>query len=285
MDLEDLPDSVLEGILENSSSSSRLVSKRWRGLINESIRTFRCNKEKLTKAIKAFPNATTAILQGKDILYLNEFPAHSNKELQNLKKLKKLKVLIFNNINIDLQTCEMLTEFKQLRALVINDLFCSNEIVSLLSKITSLRSLKISLCRHFDVKLLKNLVNLEYIDLHGSVIGPMGARAISSLTNLTTLNLQGNYIGDQGAQSLAALTNLTDLNLSRNCIGDVGIEAIATALTKLKKLDLTFNRKRNMDISPFKSCTDLSHLELCKHFVVDMRETSIRVGLLKSCVP
>eukprot|EP00668_Euglena_longa_P001672 GGOE01001973.1.p1 GENE.GGOE01001973.1~~GGOE01001973.1.p1 ORF type:complete len:354 (+),score=81.30 GGOE01001973.1:108-1169(+) len=107
----------------------------------------------------------------------------------------------------------------------------------------SLRSVTASLSRVQDLGAhalasLKRTPNLQvlYLDLVGSSIGPEGAWALSQLCEAAelqalTLILSGNEVGDLGAHALAALRHTPrlqrlDIRLASNNVGDVGATAL-----------------------------------------------------------
>ena len=85
---------------------------------------------------------------------------------------------------------------------------------------------------------LKNLTNLQYLDLMETQITDTGLVHLKNLTNLQSLGLMKTQITDTGLVHLKDLTNLKDLGLMETQITDAGLVHLKD-LTNLQDLDLT----------------------------------------------
>src|SRR5437899_580195 len=88
---------------------------------------------------------------------------------------------------------------------------------------------------------LKNLRELEELDLYGTRITDAGLASLKDLTALRKLNLLGAAVTDEGLEQLSDLTKLEELNLYRTKITNTGAGKL-TRFPRLRDLDLRYTR-------------------------------------------
>lgn len=104
-----------------------------------------------------------------------------------------------------------------------------------------------------DISALKNLTNLQSLNLSKNKISEIGA--LRNLRNLTSLDLQRNSISDISA--LGGLNKLKSLTLDHNDISDISALSGLTSLTML-----SVQNNEITDISALSGLTDLAELHL-----------------------
>lgn len=104
-----------------------------------------------------------------------------------------------------------------------------------------------------DISALKNLTNLQSLNLGKNKISEIGA--LRNLKNLTSLDLQRNSISDISA--LSGLNKLKSLTLDHNDISDISALSGLTSLTML-----SVQNNEITDISALSGLTDLAELHL-----------------------
>jgi len=113
-----------------------------------------------------------------------------------------------------------------------------------------------------DISALANLKGLQYIELSGNQIEKL--EPLGGLTNLTALYLGRNAIKD--ISPLAPLSKLASLSLPRNQIHD--IKALEKA-NKIWNLDLGDNRVE--DVGPLAKQTELKLLQIERNQIKDLK--------------
>lgn len=104
-----------------------------------------------------------------------------------------------------------------------------------------------------DISALKNLTNLQSLNLSKNKISEIGA--LRNLKNLTSLDLQKNSISDISA--LSSLNKLKSLTLDHNDISDISALSGLTSLTML-----SVQNNEVTDISALSELTNLAELHL-----------------------
>ena len=118
-----------------------------------------------------------------------------------------------------------------------------------------------------DVSALANLENLTALHLSGNGISDISA--LANLENLTVLYLSNNQIS--GVAPLTGLKNLTDLDLSYNHIPDTSaLSSVLANLENLKRLRLSWLRKRISDVSFLADLENLVSLDLSGNQISDV---------------
>lgn len=162
-----------------------------------------------------------------------------------------------------------------------------------LSKLTKLKKLTLVKAGIRDISFLKDLVNLEELDLHADFLSfrpdlvaenkITDASALSGLKKLKKLNLNNNLVAD--LSPLAGLTDLEELKLGHDSPNSTtyevkeqpeehGLKLITdlsplAGLTKLTWLDL--ERNTVQDVSALKGLSKLKFLDLDDNYVHDLR--------------
>lgn len=172
---------------------------------------------------------------------------------------------------------------------------------------TGLQTLSIQNISGMDFSVLRQLKNLQELNLSGCTISSNSLEAIGALTELRRLHLNSCALTDISA--LAQLTQLQELDLASNSISDVGVLSLMLELetvnlsnnpissiaglstcSKLKSVDLsscginsigslsdktqletlTATNNQIVDLSPLASCTSLSELDVSNNLIVDI---------------
>ncbi|MCL2633641.1 MAG: leucine-rich repeat domain-containing protein [Oscillospiraceae bacterium] len=142
--------------------------------------------------------------------------------------------------NAELQELYKMTELESLKIIyttgyVEGDVFISEAPdLSVLSGLVNLKNLSVSVSVHYhgnlvDITPLKELINLEYLELNKHEIEDISA--LSGLTKLRELHLSRNSISD--ISPLEKLTNLEVLDISFNNISDISVLEHFNSLTKV----------------------------------------------------
>lgn len=172
---------------------------------------------------------------------------------------------------------------------------------------TALQTLSIQNISGMDFSVLRQLKNLQELNLSGCTISSNSLEAIGALTELRRLHLNSCALTDISA--LAQLTQLQELDLASNSISDVGVLSLMLELetvnlsnnpissiaglstcSKLKSVDLsscginsigslsdkaqletlTASNNQIVDLSPLANCTSLSELNVSNNLIVDI---------------
>lgn len=110
-----------------------------------------------------------------------------------------------------------------------------------LSKLTQLRELDILEGRQIGgdgLQHLKDLSNLERLQVFYTSVSDDGLRHLRGLRRLRSLNLDGTTVSDSGIEHLCGLRELTHLDLAGTKVGDAGLGRLLR-LERLDHLDLT----------------------------------------------
>jgi len=108
---------------------------------------------------------------------------------------------------------------------------------------------------------LKDLTNLEYLNLQDTQITDAGLVNLKELTGLEELWLKGTQITDAGLVHLKGLTSLEYLELRGTQITDAGLVDLK-GFTNLKYLDLHGTRITDAGLVHLKGLTNLEYLNL-----------------------
>lgn len=172
---------------------------------------------------------------------------------------------------------------------------------------TGLQTLSVQNISGMDFSVLRQLKNLQELNLSGCTISSNSLEAIGALTELRRLYLNSCALTDISV--LAQLTQLQELALASNSISDVGVLSLMLELetvdlsnnpissiaglstcSKLKSVDLsgcgvnsigslsdkaaleTLTAANNQisDLSPLSSCTSLSELNVSNNLITDI---------------
>ena len=244
-----------------------------------SVLTNFVNLKKLKLSINAKNIEAIKYLTNLEMLYIYDSYLSDISALSNLKNLKELYLP-----SSPIEELELLKELKNLEILILSNNYCLNDI-SPLSNCTNLKNLDISKTEITDISSIKSLTKLEELNLEKdwnlseSIKKQLtNISNLSNLVNLKKLNLRGWNIID--ITPLKSLINLKELDISSNRnISDISvlknlinleildISALSLknieplkGLIKLRKLDLSFNDLT--DISPIISLINLEKLDL-----------------------
>lgn len=88
-----------------------------------------------------------------------------------------------------------------------------------------------------ELSVLKDLNNVQWLNLGGTDITDEGLPHLKELTSLTRLHLEKTAVSDAGLEHLSGLENLTYLNLYQTAVTDAGLIHLKS-LKKLKNLYL-----------------------------------------------
>jgi hypothetical protein len=119
-------------------------------------------------------------------------------------------------------------------------------------------------CLKFDDKdaiHLRELVNVDRLDLSFSQVTDEGMRQITGLAELYWLKLEGTQVTDAGLQHLKGLPNLAALYLGSTQVTDTGLEHLK-GLTKLRSLGLSDTQVTDDSLKHLKSMTNLESLDI-----------------------
>ncbi|CAG0879191.1 unnamed protein product [Cyprideis torosa] len=111
-------------------------------------------------------------------------------------------------------------------------------------------------------KAIRNLTALAFLDLAQNRIQDLGRGLLRGMDSLTALNLERNFLQDLEASAFDGVTDtLRSLSLLNNVLGEYPTKAL-TPLSRLKVLDIGFNRIRELPADAFSSMSSLSLLAL-----------------------
>ena len=88
-----------------------------------------------------------------------------------------------------------------------------------------------------ELSVLKDLKNVQWLNLGGTDVTDEGLQHLNELTSLTRLHLEKTAVSDAGLEHLRGLENLTYLNLYQTAVTDAGLRHLQ-GLKKLKNLYL-----------------------------------------------
>ncbi|KAG7588356.1 Leucine-rich repeat [Arabidopsis suecica] len=164
----------------------------------------------------------------------------------------------------DIHGYKSLGKLKKLEILDIGNNKVNNIILPFLNAASSLKTLILhgnNMEGNFPMKELKDLRNLELLDLSGNfLIGPVPGLAV--LHKLHALDLSDNtFSGSLGREGLCQLKNLQELDLSQNeFIGP--FPQCFSSLTKLQVLDMSSNQFNGTLPSVISNLDSLEYLSL-----------------------
>ena len=88
-----------------------------------------------------------------------------------------------------------------------------------------------------ELSVLKDLKNVQWLNLAGTDVTDKGLQQLTDLTSLTRLHLEKTAVSDAGLEHLKGLENLTYLNLYQTAVTDAGLDHLRSLKT-LKNLYL-----------------------------------------------
>lgn len=111
-----------------------------------------------------------------------------------------------------------------------------SKVFALLKDIQNLQELNLSNVELKDADLanIAGLKNLERLNLSGSTVGDAGLAHLKNLTSLMHLNLFNTKVTDAGLKHLVGLKNLKNLYLFETKTTDAGVAALAKALPQTR---------------------------------------------------
>jgi serine/threonine protein kinase/Leucine-rich repeat (LRR) protein len=172
---------------------------------------------------------------------------------------------------VDPRNWANLKGLRHLEVLNVSDLWGAERVLAHLKDSPNLRILDLSWAHpnggEFDensMAHLKNLTKLEVLYIWGRTqLGDAGLRHLRNLKNLQQLNLHHSGVTNAALADLKGLTKLVELDLTHcHQVGDAGLEHLK-GLTKLERLYLQWAGKvSNAGIANLKDLTNLTHLDL-----------------------
>jgi uncharacterized protein (TIGR03067 family) len=118
-------------------------------------------------------------------------------------------------------------------------------------------------------ELLKDLKNLETLDLFKTKVTDAGLKELQGLNNLRSLSLGFTKVSDKGIKELKHLKSLNSLSLNNNTgITDAGLDDLAE-LENLQTLDLTATAVTDAGLKALRACNKLQWLVLAETKVTD----------------
>ncbi|KAL1216779.1 Receptor-like protein 14 [Cardamine amara subsp. amara] len=171
---------------------------------------------------------------------------------------------LFNGLFDDVEGYESLRRLRKLEILDLSYNAFSNSIFPFLNAATSITTLSLRsnyMGGPLPIKELKNLTNLELLDLSGS--GYNGSiPELKNLKNLEVLGLAWNHLGDLGPiEVFCEMKNLRELYLDGNIfLGQLPL--CLGSLKNLRVLDLSSNQFTGNMPSSFSSLESLEYLSL-----------------------
>jgi internalin A len=120
------------------------------------------------------------------------------------------------------------------------------------------------------LKYLKDLPNLQTIQINSTYISDQDLRVLEGIKNLVNLRLGYNAkLGDAGMAYVKGLTQLRQLELSHTRVGDVGIKELKD-LSKLEELELGRTLLTDLGIVSLKHFEKLRILDLSRTNITDL---------------
>lgn len=197
--------------------------------------------------------------------------------LESLQLLAHLRVLILTGTGVTQAGLRHLTPIKSLTALDLEG--CDGITDSACGALGELRSLKALVLKKtgFEPKgisdegllPLRNLTELELLNLYGNKLTDAGLMHLASLINLEELNLSLLAITDKGLTQLKTLRNLRQLELLYSegfagpMITNAGLESLAQ-MDKLNVLNLTGARITDASLKQLQGLKHLTRLDLAR---------------------
>lgn len=178
----------------------------------------------------------------------------------NIRDLSTLTGLYLGSNNqLDPVKCEFLSEMPRLESLYLYG--CNlTSLPSTLINLTTLKRLDVQLNKLYPIpELIKDIPNLEYLNLQNNKIGTLPAWFGSgNMDSLTDLRLGYNNITLPLPDNFKELTNLKTLFLSNNSL-EGSLPSFFSDLTNILYLDISFNKLTSPfpDLSNWNSLTTL----------------------------
>ena len=203
------------------------------------------------------------LLESLDIYATIKFTAEGKKNLGNLKKLK---VLLFQMVNLKFSELDVIADPKLIRSLEL--MAGTDEDLMHLKGFENLESLALNAVYHNQFSLfgdaaieaLRPLKKLRRLDLKHAKITDAGMRTLAEFKELRELNLADTKVTDRGIRELAKLTNLERLDLSRTFSTGAELEAFKH-LERLDHADAPFGEAGGKGLE---SLQKLTHLNLAR---------------------
>lgn len=230
--------------------------------------------------LKYFPDLISLSLECQyEISNFDILEKLTNLEVLNLERASIRDITPLSKLN-KLRNLDFLSNLKNLKVLLLKD----DRHLSDISPIKNLTNLKyLSLEGSLpDISSLSSLKNLEYLNLGledywGDSLDwkwKLDIDCLKGLDNLKELHLNRTEIHDYS--SLKGLTNLKLLSLNRSCIGSNLNESIK----ELKNLDTLELKSCNLnDIECLKDLTNVKKLGIAYNIVTDISPISTMIGL------
>ena len=179
------------------------------------------------------------------------------------QKLKSLNLTLNDLSEIDVSSFKSLLNLEELH--VRSEISDNKTLKGLLDNFTKLKHLDFSGCvSELDNDFLKNLINLEYLELSNGDLRTVHCKAFDSLKNLQYLSLQFNKLKSLQSDVFKNLSNLETLELNDNCLNKLD-SSLFKSLSKLKTLDFESNSLSQLDLNVFKHLNDLERLCLASN--------------------
>jgi Leucine-rich repeat (LRR) protein len=200
---------------------------------------------------------------------------HTN-SLNGFENLKEMKLL--NNFNYYSMSNKLI-----LNSLIrLEHLDLSQNSISvndnLLENLTNLRSLNLSSNQSFQIDTL-NLKNLKHLDLSSIYRLELNDKLFEQLSNLETLNLSNNTYSPLNKQinerTFYGLINLKRLDLSYNKMKNLNANIFQT-LVNLIDLNLSYCEITSVEINTFCGPCKLENLNLSENSIEEMSEDHFR---------
>ncbi len=295
--------SVLRGIKVNSCEDLKLVSETVDNISFSTVKSLNCiqtlsNKIKKSSYINIYPedqdeHITTAMLtvkQMKALVKIKNIKALtlSRVKTDDLKYLGNMKKLKYLNLNVYKKKTHFLKKLKNLESLRLQ--FISNNDLKNIMNLKKLKNLELFSYITADyptnkindkgLKYLRNLKNLEYLNLIYNKIKGWGLIYLKNLKNLRHLNLSYcSWLKEKKLYFLRKLKNLEVLKLNAMNLKGSGLSYFLK-LKKLKKLTLMASGIQDRYLKYVASMKSLIYVDL-----MDTEITEKGFALLKKQRP
>jgi hypothetical protein len=172
--------------------------------------------------------------------------AVSGEGLKALKKLPKLDTLVIRDSIIDDDGMQGLQALANLQKLTLNDTEITGSGLKYLKKLSKLKYLDIAKNKEIDTKGIegiKELTDLEYLNLSNTKINNKGVEQLKGLTKLKHLNLQFTMINSDALDHLHDMDKLKTLYLDEGRIDPKDKEGLKRLKEKLPKLTVVIAKE------------------------------------------
>ena len=119
-----------------------------------------------------------------------------------------------------------------------------------------------------DLRLLRNLTQLQTLNLHRTQVSDVGMEHLESLSRLTTLTVGDTQITDEGLKALTHLDQLQSLGLHGTRVKDQGV-ALLKSLPRLKSVFLSKSDITDASLTTLNGLTNLELLWLSETQITD----------------